>query len=113
MLIYFWVDNITKLLRVQRLEPFCLDSNPDSTIYSPCNRRQMALPLCASVSVSVRWEKENNGYCESKELVTIKYHEELCQSTWNHCLRGSCAAAADIMLIKALKVSQIRISCST
>ena len=111
MLIYFWVDNITKLLRVQRLEPFCLDSNPDSTIYSPCNRRQMALPLCASVSVSVRWEKENNGYCESKELVTIKYHEELCQR--NHCLRGSCAAADDIMLIKALKVSQIRISCST
>lgn len=28
----------------------------------------MALPLRASVSVSVRWEKENNGYCESKEL---------------------------------------------
>ena len=113
VLIYFWVDNITKLLRVQRLEPFCLDSNPDSTIYLPCNHRQMALPLCASVSVSVRWEKENNGYCESKELVTIKYHEELCQSTLNHCLRGSCAAADDIMLIKALKVSQIRISCST
>ena len=74
----------------------------------------MALPLHASVSVSVRWEKENNGYCESKELVTIKYHEELCQSTWNHCLRGSCVNDGDdIMLIKALKVSQKRISCST
>lgn len=73
----------------------------------------MALPLCASVSVSVRQEKENNGYCESEELVTIKYHEEPCQSAWNHCLRGSCVNAADdIMLIKALKVSQIRISCS-
>lgn len=71
----------------------------------------MALPLCASVSVSVRREKENNGYCESKEL--LKYHEEPCQSTWNHCLRGSCVNADDdIMLIKALKVSQIRISCS-
>ena len=33
VLIYFWVGNITNLLRMQRLEPFYLDSNPDSTIY--------------------------------------------------------------------------------